>query len=152
MLEAYELAVDAFTSTAVERASEPDAFWVERITNLDSTIVFGALENDRLVGVAALEFSKREKVRHKAHLIGMYVKPTIRGAGAGHALMEAVLGYARGDSELRSLVLTVTEGNLAAIALYHKAGFKAFGTEPLAIRTHDGFKAKIHMSLDLRIS
>jgi len=33
MLQAYELAADAFTSTAGERAAEPESFWVKRIAD-----------------------------------------------------------------------------------------------------------------------
>jgi hypothetical protein len=41
--------------------------------------------------------------------------------------------------------LTVTEGNQHAMDLYEAAGFRAFGTEPIATRTPTGFKGKVHM-------
>lgn len=83
MLEAYELAADAFISTAEERASEPESFWVNRIANTTGmSAVFGAFEGQELVGTVTLEFSAKPKTRHKAVVIGMYVAPAARGAGA----------------------------------------------------------------------
>ena len=59
--------------------------------------------------------------------------------------MQALLQHAEGLPGLRTLVLTVTEGNQPAIGLYCRCGFETFGTEPMAILTPDGFKAKVHM-------
>ena len=35
MLEAYEQAPDAFTTTAAEREAEPESWWVKRIGSAD---------------------------------------------------------------------------------------------------------------------
>jgi ribosomal protein S18 acetylase RimI-like enzyme len=45
--------------------------------------------------------------------------------------------------------LTVTEGNAPAVHLYESCGFQAFGTEPMAVLTPTGYKAKVHMWLGL---
>ncbi len=146
MLEAYELAADAFTSTAAERATEPMDFWIRRIDDpKHMSAAFGAFVDDRLVGTVTLEFSARPKTRHKAHVIGMYVAPEARGMQAGRKLLALALDHARARDGVLSLVLTVTESNAPAIGLYRSAGFEVFGVEPMAIRTPDGFKAKVHM-------
>lgn len=144
MLEAYELAADAFTSTPQERAAEPEAWWVKRITDAHS-VVLGAFAGDALVGTVALEFSTKPKTLHKAHVLGMYVQPGFRAFGAGKALMDALLALAAQRKGVELLNLTVTEGNEAALKLYRSVGFESFGTEPMAIRTPDGFKGKVHM-------
>jgi len=150
MLQAYELAADAFTSTAEERAAEPESWWVRRIADPQGmTAAFGAFEAEQLIGTVALEFSAKPKTRHKALLIGMYVAPAARRCGAGQALLAAALAHARGRAGTLMLTLTVTEGNEAAIRLYRAAGFEAFGTEPLAILTPGGFRGKVHMGLRL---
>lgn len=150
MLQAYELAADAFTSTAEERATEPEAFWVKRIADpAGSSAAFGAFDGQDLVGTAALEFSAKPKTQHKALVIGMYVSPAARGGGAGRALLKAIIEHARAKAGLAMLTLTVTEGNEPAIRLYRAAGFQAFGTEPMAIRTPSGFKGKVGMWLPL---
>jgi GNAT superfamily N-acetyltransferase len=113
------------------------------------SVALGAFHEDRLVGTATVEFSERSKTRHKAHLIGMFVEASCRGLGTGHQLVEAALAAARARAEVNLVTLTVTEGNEAAIALYTRCGFRAFGTEPMAIATPTGYKAKIHMYLRL---
>lgn len=146
MLEAYELATDAFTSTAEERVAEPESFWARRIADPSGmSVAFGAFAGQELVGTVALEFSAKPKTRHKAHVIGMYVVPRARGTGAGRALIEACIRYASGKEGILVLNLTVTEGNAPAVGLYRSAGFVAFGTEPMAVSTPDGLLAKVHM-------
>lgn len=151
MLEAYELAADAFTSTAEERAAEPEAFWVKRIGSATGMgVALGAFEGEDLVGTVALEFTAKPKTRHKALVIGMYVSPAARMSGAGRALLDAVIAHARGREDILQLTLTVTQGNAPAQRLYEAAGFQVFGVEPMAILTPGGFKAKVHMWLPLR--
>lgn len=151
MLEAYAQAPDAFTSTAEERAAEPESWWVKRIADSSGlSVVFGAFVDRNLVGTVALEFSAKPKTRHKAHLMGMYVAPAARGTGAGTQLVQAAIEFARARAGTTVITLTVTEGNETAIGLYCGAGFVAFGTEPMAILAQSGYKAKVHMWLRLQ--
>jgi GNAT superfamily N-acetyltransferase len=146
MLEAYELASDAFTSTPEERAAEPDTYWRKRISDAEGkSAAFGAFTDRDLVGTVALEFSTKPKTRHKALVIGMYVSPQARGKKVGKALIEAAIQYAEAKAGILLLNLTVTQGNEPAIRLYQGSGFQTFGIEPMAIRTPNGFKAKVHM-------
>lgn len=151
MLEAYEVP-DAFTSTPQERAAAPASFWVGRLAHPQGlSVAFGAFDATELVGTVTLEFSDRAKTQHKAHVVGMYVRPEYQGKGIGTTLLEAAVAHAQAQPHVQVLNLTVTEGNAAALALYQRAGFKAFGTEPMAIRTPDGFKAKVHMWMPLPV-
>lgn len=151
MLQAYELAADAFTSTAEERAQEPTSFWVKRIEDPTGlSAAFGAFDGDALVGTVALEFAAKPKTRHKALVIGMYVVPEARGTGAARSLLAEALAFARQRPGIRLVTLTVTEGNEPAIRLYRQAGFQAWGVEPEAILTPGGFKGKVHMALLLQ--
>ena len=148
MLQAFELAADAFVSTAEERRGEPESFWVQRIAS-PTGVAFGAFEQDSLVGTVALEFSAKPKTKHKAVVIGMYVSPSARRAGAGRAVLDAAVDHARSQAGTLLLTLTVTEGNAPAVGLYTRAGFRVFGVEPMAIHTPEGYKAKVHMWLPL---
>lgn len=151
MIQAYELAADAFTSTAAERRAEPESFWVKRIADPSGmSAAFGAFEGQELVGTVAMEFSAKPKTKHKALIIGMYVSPEARGTGAGRSLLEAAIEYARAREGTLQLTLTVTEGNAPAVSLYTSAGFQSFGIEPRAILTPGGYKAKVHMWLPLQ--
>lgn len=150
MLQAYELDADAYTTTAQERANASTAWWLGRLCDpLGSSQAFGAFHEGRLVGAVAIEFEARFKIRHKAHLVGMYVARHCRGQGAGQALLQAAIDHARQRAEVKLLLLTVTDGNDAAIALYERAGFRGFGLEPMAIYTGTQYKSKLHMQLRL---
>ncbi|MEZ4647775.1 MAG: GNAT family N-acetyltransferase [Candidatus Eisenbacteria bacterium] len=146
MLLAYTVSPDAFTSTPEERAAEPESWWLARLadpTGLSDT--YGAFDGDELVGSVTVQYSAKPKTRHKAHLVGMFVRESCRGRGAGAKLLRAALAAARSRPDVRTVTLTVTEGNRPAIGLYERHGFRTFGVEPMAIATPDGFKGKVHM-------
>lgn len=148
MLEAYEQAPDAFTSTAAERRGEPESWWVTRIGSADGLATsFGAWQEKRLVGSVALEYSARPKTRHAVLVLGMYVQPSHRGAGLGLALMKAAIAAASSRPEVLSMNLTLTEGNIPAYRLYSACGFVTWGVQPRALLTETGHQGKVHMSL-----
>ena len=111
--------------------------------------MFGAYDGGELVGTVALEFAFKPKTRHKALLIGMYVKPGARGTGAGRSLVAAAIEHAKAKPGVQVITLTVTQGNVAAEALYRSVGFKSFGVEPMAIRGQEGYLSKVYMWLAL---
>lgn len=146
MLHAYEHAADAFTSTAEERAREPDTWWVRRVADpAGMTAAFGAVQGADLVGTVALEFSAKPKTQHLALVVGMYVMPGWRGQGLARQLLQAAIDHCVDRGDILALQLTVTEGNDAASRLYRELGFSQFGLEPLALLTPSGFKSKQHM-------
>jgi GNAT superfamily N-acetyltransferase len=150
MLEAYEQAPDAFTTTAGEREAEPESWWVRRIGSADGlSTSFGAWKAGSLVGTVALEYSAKPKTRHTALVLGMYVQPQERGQAIGVALLNAAIAAASARPEVLSLNLTLTEGNIPALRLYRSAGFIEWGTQPQAIRTESGLKGKVHMTLSI---
>ena len=151
MLQAFELASDAFVSTAAEKQAEPDSYWVKRIADPKGAgVALGAFEGQALIGTVALEFSEKPKTSHKATVVSMYVTPQARRVGAGRALLAAAIEYAKVREGTLLLTLTATEGNIHAIELYTRAGFECFGVEPMAIHTPAGYKAKVHMWLLLQ--
>ena len=152
MLEAYARHPDAFTSTASERAALPMSWWQSRLdaAPLASEVVFGAVEHNRVIGVAGLSFATREKIKHKATLFGMYVPPAFRHQGVGRELVLATLEHAKTRPGVVLVQLTVTQGNAGARALYERCGFVPFGVEPLAVLVGPEFVSKVHMWCDLQ--
>ena len=152
MLDAYATHRVEFTSTRAEREEQPIAWWEKRIGDAHSSAcAFGAFDGDTLVGTVALEFETREKTRHKATLIGMYVSERARGSGVGRQLVDAVIAAARARDGVNLVKLTVTEGNAAAQQLYERCGFVAFGIEPRAMFAEGEYRGKVHMWCDLRV-
>jgi GNAT superfamily N-acetyltransferase len=151
MLEAYEHAADAFTTTAAERQAEPESWWIKRIGSASGLATsFGAWDEGRLVGTVAIEYSAKPKTRHSALVLGMYVTATHRNRGFGRLLMEAAIAAATARPEVLVLTLTLTEGNERALRLYQSLGFSVWGIEPMAIRAESGLRGKVHMAVPLR--
>ena len=153
MLDAYGSGSRAFTSTVAEREHLPINWWRARMAGGDRPVemVLGVRRAGRLCAVAGLAFERRERLRHKASLFGMWVAPEARRLGVGRALVEAVLAQAAARPGIVLVQLTVTQGNVEAQSLYERCGFRPFGVEPLAVAfdaTDSGpasFVAKLHM-------
>lgn len=150
MLHAYATEPDSFLATPEERRAQPDSWWLQRLTDGEgSSQAWGAFQQGQLVGSLALAFFERRKERHKARILGLFVGKPFRGNGLGTRLLEAALGAARARAGIRVLILTVAEDNGPAVHLYESLGFRAFGSEPMALATENGFKAILHMWLPL---
>ena len=152
MLDAFRSHPDAFISSFAERAALPLSSWEARLKEdqQPSDLVLCAFEDGRLAGVVGLHFDSREKARHKATLVGMYVPAQFRRHGLGRQLVQAALDEARARAGVRLVQLMVTHGNRAAQDLYEQCGFVQYGLEPFAVRVGDGFVSKVHMWCDLR--
>ena len=75
----------------------------------------------------ALVVSREGELRAKTgHVGGMWVDPGVRGRGAGRALVDAAIVWARSRG-LDRLELWVTKGNGPAVRLYERAGFADTG-------------------------
>jgi ribosomal protein S18 acetylase RimI-like enzyme len=139
---------EAFTSSYEEDAAHPLELTSLRLEGSRHAF-WGAFQGNELYGTVGLERETRAKSRHKGSVVAMYVAMEVTAQGVGRALLDALLAHARAQG-LGSLVLTVTEGNTAALQLYQSAGFRCFGIEPDAIRLGERSLAKNHMHLDLR--
>jgi len=142
---------EAFTSSHAEDGKLPLATTEKRLQPGDERRSWGAFDGAALCGMVGLEREARAKSRHKAKVVGMYVALEAAGRGVGRALLDRLVADAR-TSGVELLVLTVTEGNRAATALYERAGFRSFGLEPDAIRVDGRSLAKNHMYLQLAAS
>lgn len=129
-LRALEDAPDAFGTTLAEARERPDEWWVEwarRSAASDEQAMVLAWAGDAPVGIAGT-FRRDDGVWQ---VISMWVDPQARGRGAGRALLDAVVRFARAHGA-DEIVLGVTDGNEEARALYERYGFEDNGdTEPL---------------------
>ena len=136
---------EAFTSSYDEEAAKPTAFVTDRLAPGGSFIICGAFVGGKLVGVVGLSREARLKNRHKAAVFGMYVAREHGHRGIGRALIRHAVAAAQGEPGLEQLVLTVTQTNEIARALYESEGFRSFGIEPRAIRVAERYYDKSHM-------
>jgi ribosomal protein S18 acetylase RimI-like enzyme len=141
-LEALRTHPECFGAAWEAESRQPAAWFAER---LDSNHVIGGWRADVLAGVAGVQFPASAKQRHKATLWGMYVRPEARRLGLATALVEAAVAAARGRVEEVRLAVVAT--NAAALALYRAAGFRAYATDPRALKVGDAYYDDVLMVL-----
>lgn len=120
------------------------------LANVANSAVFGAFDDEILVGMVGIAVSEKLKSRHKPTLWGMFVIPQARGRGVGTALLQAAIARARSWSSVVQVQLSVTEAAGEARRLYEQAGFCKWGTQPRALQWEGHFVAEHHLVLDLR--
>ncbi|CAJ0736682.1 GNAT family N-acetyltransferase [Ralstonia mannitolilytica] len=74
---------------------------------------------------------------------GGYVALRARGRGVGRALMDGIVAAATGRVE--QLTLSVVRTNAAALALYAQCGFTAYGLQPRALKSAQGYADEVRM-------
>ena len=86
--------------------------------------MFLACEGHDVVGSA---YGLLDRARSDAGRVGgMWVEPAWRGRGVGRALLQEVISWGQ-ERGLKRLGLWAPDHNLAAIALYARAGFRDTG-------------------------
>jgi ribosomal protein S18 acetylase RimI-like enzyme len=143
-LSALDMEASSFSSTYAAEAAMPIEGHAER---LGSSIVFGAYDADRIVGMIGFRREARVRNAHKGFVWGFFVAPSYRQLGVGAALMAALIDAAR--SCVEQVLLSVVAGNAAATAFYERFGFQRYGVEPRALRSDDGYADEALMVLFL---
>jgi ribosomal protein S18 acetylase RimI-like enzyme len=130
-LRALADAPDAFGTTHAEAMSRPDDWWrtwAQTSAESESQTMVLAWEGDEAIGIAGA-FATDDGAWQ---VISMWVDPSARGRGAGRALLDAVVAWAKERAANRAIRLSVTDGNDEARRLYERYGFADTGvTEPL---------------------
>jgi ribosomal protein S18 acetylase RimI-like enzyme len=126
-LRALETDPGAFASTLAEERGRPDTAWQEWAAEgwgvgAQATLV--AIDGDRWLGMGVCVIPEAEP--RSATVYAMWVDPVARRQGIGQKLLQALTNWASSHSAER-LLLTVTEGNSAAVRLYEAAGFEEIG-------------------------
>jgi ribosomal protein S18 acetylase RimI-like enzyme len=128
-LEALAAHPDAFAASFEQEETQPLAWFAGR---LEDSAVFGAFLDSTLTGIMGLQVPDAPKLCHKGVLWTVYVAPAARKSDLALALLRHLLDHAA--TVVEEVRLSVSETNAAAIALYRKAGFEAYGREPRALK------------------
>lgn len=143
-LEALAKNPEAFGSSFESESAETLAWFEDRLSGSE---VFGAVRDDRLLGVAGYYLQQGPKRAHKATLWGMYVRPQARNMALGRRLAEVVIEAARRQAEL--IQLCVVSENQAARRLYASLGFVEYGLERNALKQGGRYHDEVLMALSL---
>jgi ribosomal protein S18 acetylase RimI-like enzyme len=146
-LAALREAPSAFTSSYEDEKDLPLSAIEARLVSRPDRGIYGAFDNETLVGLVALGRESSRKQSHKAWIWGAYVEPRARGQGIGRALLAEALSMARAVPEIRQVNLSVTADNAAALHLYQSMGFVVYGREADALFVDGKPYDEIHMHL-----
>jgi ribosomal protein S18 acetylase RimI-like enzyme len=133
--------------------AEENAFPIERFENRlieGITFTFGAIVHDKLLGVVTLVLEQRNKLKHRANIVGMYVDPEKRRSGIGRSLMVEAMSKAKEIEFIEQIYLTVTASNQPAKNLYQTLGFETYGIDKKALKVGNTYFDDELMVLNLR--
>jgi len=139
----------AFGATTEDDLALDTAHAERSLADPATAAIFAAVASRAPVAMVGVVRMTREKVKHRALVWGMFVKPAYRGHGLGALLLEAAVNHARGWSGVRQVHLSVTSSSPAARRLYERAGFVVWGREPRALAWNGTFVDEYHLVLDL---
>lgn len=145
-LDALRMAPLAFLTT-VEEEQKRGLHFFETIMSRtdDNNVIFGAFENERLVGSVGVIKGDRSKHKHRASIWGMFVDERQRGKGVGSALLDLAMQHAQNVMNVGLIFLSVEAQNTAAVKLYESKGFRTWGIEPNAVFEGGVFYDDRHM-------
>lgn len=133
-VDAYRaIRLEALTVSPESYGTSPQSFAARStealLRQLEEMAFFGVIDaTGALTGLVAYGRDDGERETHRGWLMQVYLQPQMRGTGAGLAMIEAAVAYAR--SEVIQVHLMVGAHNAPAIRLYEKAGFRTYGTDP----------------------
>lgn len=147
-LEALQKNPEAYVTTYEEAIKKEEPIQ-EVIKNLqgEHSYTFGAFdENNKLVGIVTLLTESRAVLRHKGHIVGMYVSAQSRGRGYARNLIHEVVKKAKKLS-IEQIGLSIVSDNMAAKKLYHSIGFESYGVEKRALKMDEVYRDEEYMVL-----
>jgi Acetyltransferases, including N-acetylases of ribosomal proteins len=110
-------------------------------------VMFGAFDEERLIGITGFNRMARKRARHRGELVQVYVDSNYRGQNIGEKLIRHVLDYAFTLDGIEQIQLSVIASNRNAIKLYEKIGFKTFGIQPKYFKVGDTYLDQQFMQL-----
>ena len=134
-LEMLQAAPDAFSTQYADVAAFDEQMWRARIRAQHH--VQARMDGEPVGSVGA--WDGPDTPDDAVVLVAMYVAPQARGRGIGERLVQAVVHEAARRGR-RRVVLEVSEGNMPAIALYRRMGFRFTGARVALEGRPDGFE------------
>ena len=144
-LSSLEKSPEMFGTVYATEVRKPIQAFIDRLADV---VAFGAYFDGSIVGLMVLRQEDGVKDAHKGYLSGVFVEPELRNRGIADALLSAVIRYS--CDLVEQIMISVVEGNSAAIGLYTKYGFTPYGVEPRAMKTERGYFNEVLMVLIIR--
>lgn len=126
-LECLQLYPDNFGVLYQEEIAAPTLkfdMYLER--NTTDSFVYGAFDNDTLIGMCGFIHETRIKKQHRGTISNMYVRKEYKGNGIGTMLLRQTIQHAFRNESIEIIELGVVHNNSNAIELYKRLGFTQY--------------------------
>ncbi|WYP25161.1 GNAT family N-acetyltransferase [Alkalihalobacillus sp. FSL W8-0930] len=149
-LEALNKSPESF-ATSFEEEQQVSAEVFQLRLKAEGATTLGVFHSEDLIGVVTLLFEQKQKLKHRATLVAMYVQPDHQGKGMGRELLQYAITFARKKQGIEQIYLTVVSTNDRAKRLYESLGFRCYGVDKRALkRTNETYADEDMMVLDLK--
>ena len=124
-LEALRCEPAFYASSYEDWAGLSTEEWQKRLNDP----VFVAFQGGEPVSITGLLRQRAAKMAHRATIVMVYVRMSLRGTGLARDLLNVAADYAR-DIGIRQLELAVSAENAVAMRFYRREGFVEVGRIP----------------------
>jgi len=124
--------LEEYTITVAE-----EKIWINNSLQNPAAITLVAEANESIIGLLFFVPLTKKKNRHMGEF-GVNVHPDYQAKGIGRALVETLLNWAKGNSQIEKVFLNVLATNSNAIKLYKDLGFTEEGRHVKAIKQITG--------------
>lgn len=128
----------AFVDTYEEELNSSEEKWKLRLNSPNGLMLFAEADG-KPVGMVGAFWENKEKNKHIANIVSLFVKEEFRGKGIGKILLEAMIKELNRKSDIRKLKLGVVFTQIAALNMYQKLGFKIIGKAEKELKNGDIF-------------
>ena len=127
-IEAHKESPLAFSETLSELRKTSLKDWQKDLKDSlkNKTVIFFALDGEKLIGMVDFHIHRLSKLKHNAFLGGLYVRKEYRGKGIGKSLTQKIIDVARAK-KAKNIFSEIIETQTASIELHKKLGFKIVG-------------------------
>lgn len=143
-VEAVTNVPQAFLSNPKETKNKQKEDWID----WSKSSIF-AEDNGKLVGTVAGIIEEKEKLKHIAKIVGVYVRPEYRGKKIGEMLLKRMIEKLSSIHGIKKVKLGVVVTQKPAFSLYKKLGFVEVGLEKYAVKVADEYFDEYLMELYL---
>ncbi|QFT88001.1 ribosomal-protein-alanine N-acetyltransferase [Bacillus sp. THAF10] len=147
-LEGLKGVPEAFSSSFDEESKMDVAAFASRF-GAAHVFTFGAFIEQKLAGTVTLICETKIKIKHRSHIVAMYVSDEFRKQGVGKMLMETAIHRASEQEGVEQVLLTVNASNEPAKKLYQSLGFTTFGVDVRALKVGNTYYDEEMMVLAL---
>jgi RimJ/RimL family protein N-acetyltransferase len=95
--------------------------------NNDTDFLYGAFDEENLVGICGCIKENRVKTKHTAEISHMYLKKEYGGKGVATELLKLSIKKIFSNLVTEQIILGVVASNLQAIKLYKAIGYEQYG-------------------------